>query len=190
MNEQRNFPNLNGSAQAAAELDQEAELAVEGGYAQRYQDARIAALPAIYKTTHERLACELALELEEPEEVFSRYGYTIEQGIALLETPLFAALCAKVGQEIRESGLSFKIKCRVQAEELLTHSFAIATDPLATTAERVKIIQWTAKMAGLEPKADKDDGKTGGGLNLSITFAGQPPMKVVNGEPLTIEQEN
>jgi hypothetical protein len=156
---------------------------------QQYQDARMSAIPALYRTTLERMACELALHMEEPEEIFKQYGYTPDQAAILLESPAFLALCSRIGKEVLESGLSFKTQAKVQARELLGHSYEIATDPLASTAVRADLIKWTAKMAGYEPKEGKDDGKVGGGLNLSITFAGQAPVQIVRHEPVTIEQE-
>ena len=162
---------------------------VPGSTAQDYQDTRMGALPAVYRTAHERLACELALQMEEPGVIFERYGLDESQAIALMESPGFAATLARIGKEVKESGLSFKMKVRAQAEELLGHSFEIATDPLAPTSERVKLIQWTARVAGYEPKEGKEEGRAGGGLNLTIQFAGQAPVQVVQHEPVTITQE-
>lgn len=157
--------------------------------AEQYQASKMAKLPAMYTTATERMACELALEMEEPEDIFRRYGYTEDQALTLMASTSFAALLARVGKEIRESGLSFRTKARAQAEELLGHSFQIATDPLAPTSERVKLIQWTTRVAGLEPK-EKDDGAGRGGFTLNLTFAGEAPQKVVSGETLTIDQED
>lgn len=184
MNEHQNFPNLNGALDALAAID-----AAPGTTAQEYQDARMSAVPAVYRTTHERLACELALGMEEPGAIFAQYGYNEDQALALMEAPGFAATLSRIGKEVKESGLSFKLKARAQAEELLGHSFEIATDPLAPTSERVKLIQWTAKVAGYEPKEGKEEGRAGGGLNLTIQFSGQAPVQVVQHEPLTILQE-
>lgn len=155
-----------------------------------YQTARMATVPKVYKAALERLACELALGMEEPDVIFASYGYSEEQALTLMASTAFSVTMAQVGKEVRESGLSFKMKARAQAEELLGHSFEMATDPLAPHTVRAEIIKWTAKMAGYEPKDDKDGGKVGGGLSLSITFAGQEPMKVVAQEPATITQEN
>lgn len=155
--------------------------------AQQYENERMATVPALYKTTHERLAVELALRMEDPEVIFQRYGYTPEQADALMETASFTILLARIGKEIAENGLSFKAKIRAIAEDLLPTAHALATDALTSSSVRADIIKWAAKMAGHEPKEAKDDGRSGGGLNLSITFAGQAPMKVVQNEPITLE---
>lgn len=164
--------------------------------AEDHQRARLDALPPMYTQATERMACELALEMEDPADIFRRYGYSEEQAVAVMESTSFAALLARVGKEVRESGLSFRTKAKAQAEELLGHSFEIATDPNAPTSERVKLIQWTARVAGLEPK-EKDEGAGRGGFTLNLTFAGEAPQKVVSGAErlmsggaLTIDQED
>lgn len=159
--------------------------------AQDRQDARLGNVPELYRTTHERLAVELALHVEDAEEIFARYHYTMEQAAELLASPAFTALLERVSREIRETGLSFRMKARAIAEDLLPYAHEMATDPLSSAAVRADLIKWSAKVADLEPKESKDTGKPpGGGLTLSITFAGQAPQQVVSGrEPLTIEQE-
>lgn len=161
---------------------------LEGAYER--QEARMGEIPALYKTTHERLACELALRMEEPEEVFQRYGYAPDAALALTESPAFTALCARIGTEIRENGLSFRMKAKAISEELLPHAFDIATDPLQSGAVRAKIIEWVTKVAGNEPAPAKGVEAGGGGFSLSISFAGQEPQRIVTGrEPVLIEQE-
>lgn len=162
---------------------------VESSPVDTRHDTRLAALPSLYKTTLERLACELAFALEPPEETFQRYNYSIEQAAVLLEMPSFVKLLDRVTTEVREAGLTFRAKARIMAEELLPQAFEMATDPYCSGAVRMDAIKWSAKMGDLEPK-QKDEGKgVGGGLTLSITFAGQAPQQVVGGrEPVTIEQ--
>lgn len=155
---------------------------------ERQQAHRLSTIPEIYKTPHERLACEIALGLEEPDVIFARHGYSITQALALTTNAGFEATVDRISKEIRQAGIPFRAKAKAMAEELLVHAFDIATDPDAATAERVKLIQWVTKVAGLEPK-EKELAGSGGGLNLSITFAGQAPVQVVQHEPLTITQE-
>jgi tRNA nucleotidyltransferase/poly(A) polymerase len=154
------------------------------------QEERRAGIPAIYRTTHERLACELAMNMAEPEEVFKEYGYTPEAALALTESPAFTALCKRIGTEIRENGLSFRMKAKAISEELLVDAFEIATDPLQSGAVRAKIIEWVAKVAGNEPAPPKSEVAGGGGFNLSITFAGQGETKIIGGyEPAVLENQ-
>jgi len=152
------------------------------------QEQRLDAIPALYRQQHERLALELALGMDDETAVFKRHGYTQEQAITLLSQPAFIAALESTVEEVRTKGLTFRMKARAQAEELLTSSYEMATDPNCSASVRADLIQWTARMGDLEPPKNKDEGKTGGGLTLSITFAGQPPQQVVH-EGLTFEQE-
>ena len=155
------------------------------------QAARLEDVPEIYRKTHERLAVELALHVDDAADIFARYGYTDDQAVALVESPAFVALMQHAQREVMESGLGFRTKAKLIAGELLPYAHDIATDPLQSAAVRMDAIKWSARVAGLEPKEVKDDGKTGGGLTLSITFAGQAPQQVVSTrEALTIDQEN
>lgn len=154
------------------------------------QERRLGALPGVYKTQHERLAFELALAQPiEAGSVFANHGYTQEQSIGILSDPTFAKLLERVTKEVKENGLSFRNKARMQAEDLLQHSYALATDPEVSSAVRLDAIKSTVKWAGLEPKEKDDKGTGTGGLTLNISFAGQAPQQVVGHEPVTIEAE-
>lgn len=158
------------------------------------QEARQSTIPALYRTTHERLACELALRMESPEDVFQRYGYNPESAAALMESPAFTQLLERIGVEIRENGLSFRMKAKAISEELLPHAYDLATDPLCSAAVRADLIKWAAKVAGNEPAPAKTGAEGGtGGFTLSITFAGQAPTQIVGTSayvPTTIEHQS
>lgn len=154
------------------------------------QERRLDSIPEVYKTKYERLAVELALALDDADAIFKRYGYSPDEALALAQSLAFSTILERVMREVKESGMSFRAKARMQAEELLGHSFEIATDPNQSAAVRLDAIQWTAKMGDLEPRSAKEDVKLGGGLTLSIQFSGAPPTQVISThEPLTIEQE-
>lgn len=161
--------------------------------ADRRQERRQEQIPALYKTTHERLAYELALRMEPAEDIWARYRYTPESAAELLDSPAFAALLAKVDKEVQEHGLSFRMKAKAISEELLPTAFDMATDPLTPASVRADLIKWAAKVAGNEPPPAKE-GAGGGGsaFSLSITFAGQQPVTIGGGvpqrEPVTINQ--
>ena len=154
------------------------------------QAARLEDVPELYRKTHERLAVELALHVDDAGEIFASYGYTPEQAAELVEQPAFLALMQRAQKSVVEEGLSFRTKAQLIAGELLPYAHDIATDPLQSAAVRADLIKWSAKVAGFEPKEMKDDGKTGGGLTLNIQFSGQAPTQVISAEhqPLTITQ--
>jgi hypothetical protein len=151
------------------------------------QAERQGGIPALYKTTHERLAVELAMRMEPPEDIFPRYGYNVAGAAELMESPAFTVLLGKIGTEIRENGLSFRMKAKAISEELLPHALDMATDPLCSSAVRADLIKWAAKVAGNEPAPAKVGvGEGAGGFSLSITFAGQAPQQVLT-EGRTLE---
>ena len=146
-------------------------------------------LPAGYKPTSgaeltfdPRIAYEIALGVDQPGAVFEKYGMVEEQATALAANPAFMATVAKYQEEVLASGVSFKLKAKIQAEDLLTHSYLIATDPEAPMSVRADLIKWTARVAGLEPKEEKGGG-AGGGFTLNISFAGDRlAERVIEGE--------
>lgn len=152
------------------------------------QATRMDHIPAVYRTNHERLACELAMKLEKSEEIFARYGYTAEQALELMDSASFSEILTRVGDELKKNGITFRTKARAIAEDLLPHAYDMATDPYQPASVRADLIKWAAKVGGLEPK-EKDEGKTGGGLTLNISFAGQEKQAVITREPVTIDQQ-
>lgn len=154
------------------------------------QAARLEDVPALYRQKHERLAIELALNVEDAETIFANYGYSPEQAAALVEQPAFLMLMQQAQKAVVEEGLGFRTKAKLMAGELLPYAHDIATDPLQSAAVRADLIKWVTKVADYEPKNMKEDGKTGGGLTLNIQFSGQAPTQVISAEhqPLIITQ--
>jgi hypothetical protein len=162
-------------------------------YSESRQVSRINQLPAFMRSSLQRLAYEVAAELEPVDEIFARYGYDEDGALELAGNPDFKKLYEHAKTEINDYSGSFKIKCRTMAEILLQNSFEMATDPLCPASVRADLIKWTAKMAELEPKTSKDDVKgAGSGLTIAITFAGGQKEVVgtlpeITRQPLTIE---
>ena len=136
-----------------------------------------------------RLAWDLAMQLDPPADVFLRYGIDQDAALELMALPLFQDTLRRFKREIEENGGRFRAKARIQAEELIDHSFLMATDPEAPPAVRADLIKWTAKMGGLEPPVKKDDGSTGNGFNFQIVFSGAPPQAISGTTVNTIEGE-
>ena len=153
------------------------------------QTARLEDVPEIYRKKLERLAVELALNINDAEDIFDQYGYSPDAAAELVENPAFVLLMQQAQRSVVEEGLSFKMKAKLMAGELLPYAHDLATDPLISAAVRLQSIQWAARMAGFEPKEAKDEGKGGTGLTLSITFAGNQSQQVLSThEPILIEQ--
>lgn len=135
-----------------------------------------------------RIPYVLALGLHKPSEVFAKYGVSDEQARALIANPVFLDTLKRYKDEVTANGISFKLKAKIQAEDLLTHSYVLATNPEVPAAVRADLIKWTAKMAGLEPSDKKGDGGTGGGgFSLKIVFGGSAEPRVIQGSHTVIE---
>lgn len=130
----------------------------------------------------DRFALEVAMSLEGSGDkvsvILEAYGFTPEdlEGFAL--DPLFAQRVDALRTQLREKGLTFKLRAQAQAEELLATSWGIIHDPETSAAVKADLIKWTSKMAGFEPV--KDIAADGGGVTITINMGDQPlPAKVI-----------
>ena len=189
----------------AAPLPREQDPAVPGKFldsetlSEREARRLSARLPEGYKPTSgadltfdPRIAYEIALGLASPSEVFQRYGVTERRARELIANPVFVSTITKYKEEVAEGGISFRLKAKIQAEDLLSHSYILATDPEVPAAVRADLIKWTAKMANLEPDTkNKGEGGGGAGFTLNITFAGEPaPARIINADITTTPVED
>jgi len=77
-------------------------------------------------------------------------------------------------EEVREKGLTFKLKARAQAEELLTTSWMLIHDPAVSPAVKADLIKSTVKWGGLEPKNEAVVEGGGGGVRITINLGSNP----------------
>ena len=100
------------------------------------QAARLEDVPEIYRKKLERLAVELALNINDAEDIFDQYGYSPDAAAELVENPAFVLLMQQAQRSVVEDGLSFRMKAKLMAGELLPYAHDIATDPLQSAAVR------------------------------------------------------
>lgn len=125
----------------------------------------------------DRLAFDLALLLEGSgetvDEVKARHGITASELIVFNKDPVFLKKVESYRDEIREKGMTFKLKARAQAEELLTTSWTLIHSPDVSPAVKADLIKSTVKWGGLEPKNDVVAEGAGGGVKITINLGGQ-----------------
>jgi hypothetical protein len=125
----------------------------------------------------DRLAFDMALMLEGSgetlNEVVARHQITPNQLLAFNSDPVFLKRVESYRGEIRDKGLTFRLKARAQAEELLTTSYLLIHDPSVSPAVKADLIKSTVKWAGLEPK-DTTAGEGGGGVKITINLGNDP----------------
>ena len=136
-----------------------------------------------------RLTFELALGLSAPDKIFERYGYDQDSALALAKNHVFQAMLKAYVDDVKEHGLTFRAKARVQAEDLLAHSYEIATDSQAPYAVRADMIKWTAKVADYEPKNNAAEAPSNG-FALQIVFSGDSKKEPMLVQGQRIEQES
>jgi hypothetical protein len=143
-----------------------------------YKDIALAGM-----TFDPRLTFELALGLDDSGAIFARYGYDHEAAIKLIKQPVFQHVLKAYVDDVKENGLTYKNKAKLQAEVLLVDAFEIARDPEAPAAVRADLIKWHAKVADYEPKQNAPQA-AGNGFALQIVFSGEARK-----EPLLVQGE-
>lgn len=131
----------------------------------------------------DRLAFDIALALEgsgdDMQDILKRHYISASDILTLNQDPLFTKAVSKFREDIRANGITFKMKARAQAEELLTTSWHLIHSPDVSAAVKADLIKSTVKWAGLEPKDDKSGGDAGGGVKIMINMGGTPmPLQV------------
>jgi len=135
-------------------------------------------LPLHHTKWNDRLAFDIALTLEGSgetlQEIVARHNITASDLLVFKADPIFLKKVEHYRGEVRDKGLTFKLKARAQAEELLTTSWLLIHDPAVSPAVKADLIKSTVKWAGLEPKdATAGDGGTGG-VKITINLGPSP----------------
>jgi hypothetical protein len=127
---------------------------------------------------NDRLAFDVALTLEGSgeslQEVVTRHAITTNDVLQFNQDPVFLKKVEHYRSEIREKGVTFKLKARAQAEELLTTSWLLIHDPGVSPTVKADLIKSTVKWAGLEPKGDVAVDSGTGGVKITINLGSGP----------------
>jgi hypothetical protein len=138
----------------------------------------------------DRLAFDVALCLEGSgeslDEVKTRHGIDANDLLVFNKDPVFLKRVQVYRDEVREKGITFRLKARAQAEELLTTSYMLIHDPGVSPAVKADLIKSTVKWAGLEPKnTDENAGAAGGGVRITINLGSSPSdARVIDATPI------
>lgn len=135
-------------------------------------------LPLNLTKWNDRLAFDIALTLEgsgEPiAEVVQRHRIQPADLLVFKQDPVFLRKVEHYRTEIRDKGITFKLKARAQAEELLTTSWLLIHDPAVSPTVKADLIKSTVKWAGLEPKDAAPADSGGGGVKITINLGSSP----------------
>jgi hypothetical protein len=144
-------------------------------------------IPLKHTKWSDRFAFDTALMLEGSgetlDEVKDRHNITAEDILTFNKDPIFLKKVTSYRDEIKEKGMTFKLKARAQAEELLTTSWSLIHSPDTSAAVKADLIKSTVKWGGLEPKGDVTTEGAGGGVKITINLGGQEhPATVIDAE--------
>lgn len=119
-----------------------------------------------------RLAFDTALMLELGEDntdsLLERYNIDALSYARIAKDPVFLRQVENFRTEIKDKGVTFRMKARLQAEELLQTSWMLIHNPDVSPVVKADLIKSTVKWAGLEPKGEPID--TGGTGGVAITI--------------------
>jgi len=131
-------------------------------------------LPLKHTKWSDRLAFDIALLLEKSgetlDEVIERHAITPSDMLAFNEDPIFRKKVEIYRDDIREKGVTFRLKARAQAEELLVTSWQLIHSPEVSPAVKADLIKSTVKWGNLEPKKDGMDADADGRFTITINL--------------------
>lgn len=119
------------------------------------------------------LPIELALKTADPATLQREYGYTDEDWAALRYNQVFLKDLASACELVRQEGMSFKLKAKMQSEELLKTSWRLIHAPMDQVPPSVKadLIKATARWAGFDNKDAVGGGAVAANtLNIQINL--------------------
>lgn len=143
-------------------------------------------LPVDATKWSDRLSFDVALALEgsgeSMDEIKKRHGISNKDLRVFSTDPVFRKKVDAYRQEIQDKGLTFRLKARAQAEELLTTSYLMIHSPDVSAAVKADLIKSTVKWADLEPKGAEGVDGPGGSVSININFGdGGAPVSVSAG---------
>jgi len=140
----------------------------------------------------DRLAFDIALRLEgsgeDLNEIIQRHRINASDLFTYNTDPVFLKKVESYRNDIRDKGMTFRLKARAQAEELLTTSWLLIHSPDVSPAVKADLIKSTVKWGGLEPKGETVDTAGANSVKITINLGGQElPMNVIEHEPVAID---
>lgn len=126
------------------------------------------------------LPIELALKTATPQELKGHYGFSDDEWAALRGNPVFIAELTAACDLVKQEGMTFRLKARLQAEAMLETSWRLVHAPGSEVPANVKadLIKTTFRVAGFDNKEGLPAG-AGSGLAIQINFNGGQPTPVI-----------
>lgn len=129
-----------------------------------------------------RIAFDLALVLEAQlgsvADLLSFHNISADDLLEYQKDKVFLKTVQECREDIAKNGLSFKLKARAQAEELLNTSYMLIHHPDIPASVKADLIKSTVKWAGLESPVQTGEG-AGGGVKITINLGADSKPKTI-----------
>ena len=135
------------------------------------------------------LPIELALKVAPVKEICEAYQIDRAQWENLRHDPRFKKDLATAVELVRKEGMSFRLKAKLQAEEMLKTSWNLVHSNDTPPAVRADLIKFTTRCAGYADPEGAAAGFKGSGFSITINIpSAAATPKLVEREPALIEQ--
>lgn len=128
----------------------------------------------------------MAIGMEEPDQIASRYGFEGIDWRKLQAWKPFNDAVAKQKAELEQNGVTFRIKAKALTEDVFEDAYKIARSNDATLLQKLEFIKLGAKLGDMEPKASAQVA-SGPGFSITINIT-DPPKKPEVVDVETVEQ--
>jgi hypothetical protein len=134
-------------------------------------------LPETSNIWQQDFLLELALGLEPDVDIMARYDVTPVQLNQWYEHPVFKKELSELRKKVLDEGLTFKVKCRVQAEQYLLDIHNVMKDKSTPPNTKLEILRSLSRWAGYDPKDDKKESTT---VNVNVNQIGNLVQSISN----------
>lgn len=128
--------------------------------------------PSDIETYPATLPIEVAMKTAPIKDICEAYGLTQADWDRLKNDPMFIAEVAAYREELKKDGVSFKMKAKLQAEELLKTSWKLIHSHNDDVPPNVKadLIKFTIRAAGLDGSKDQAAAGPQNALQININL--------------------
>lgn len=127
----------------------------------------------------QELILGIAVGMEDPDEVASRYGFDGARWEKLQAWKPFNDAVAKQRSELEASGMTFRIKAKALTEDVFEDAYKIARSNDATLLQKLEFIKLGAKLGDMEPKTNAAVA-SGPGFSITINMGSTPAQKTID----------
>lgn len=120
------------------------------------------------------------------EDVLKAEGYSRDEFLRFADDTVFQNRVRQLTAEMEKNGVSFQLKARLQAEELIKRQWVIVHDPETPPAVAIKAIENTVRWAGLDAPVQQNS-QSGPGFSITINM-GDMRHELKAPKAITIEQ--